>query len=145
MKSLSLKFLAAAFFLTTAGVVGIDAQPLPSNGVEFKTAFPFVIGTQNLPAGEYTIKPTQEDIDMLIISTPSGRSIYAYCDEIDLNSAPAKTEITFRKYGSGTTRFLRQITVGGATQGCSFATSASEKKAKKSGSPSKEAIDGKSK
>ena len=142
MESLSCKKLLAVFlFFSTVGVFGINAQ-LPPNGVEFKAPFPFVIGTSNLPAGDYTITPSQDDLDVLTVSGPSGRSIITYCEEIDLNAASGQTEVTFRKYGTGTTRFLKQITVGGSSQGCAFPTGDAEKKAKKSGSPSKDVLNG---
>jgi|SRR5215467_2412096 len=144
MQSFSRKLFAVHFFFGAMAGLGIHAQ-LPPNGIEFKTPFPFVIGTSNLPAGDYTIKPSPDDLDVLTVSGPSGKSIFTYCEEIDLNSASAKTEISFRKYGSGTTRFLKQITVGGSSQGCSIASGETEQKAKKSGSPSKDVVEGKAK
>lgn len=144
MKSLFFKLFAALFFLGAVSVLEINAQ-LPPNGVEFKAPFAFVIGTSNLPAGDYTIRPSQDDPDVLNVNGSSGQSAFAFCEEVDLNSPSAKTEITFRKYGSGTTRFLKQITVGGSSQGCAFATGDTEKKAKKSGSPSKDVVEGKAK
>jgi hypothetical protein len=54
------------FALGALAVHGINAQ-LPPNGVEFKAAFPFVVGTETFPAGTYTIKPTQDDLDVLSI------------------------------------------------------------------------------
>ena len=144
MKALSSKLLAVLFFFGAVSVVGIKAQ-LPPNGVEFKAPFAFVIGTSNLPAGDYTIRPSQEDPDVLDVSGPSGHSMFTYCDEVDLSSPAAKGEITFRKYGSGTTRFLKQITVGGSSQGCAFARGDTEKKAMKSGSPSKDVVEAQAK
>jgi hypothetical protein len=142
MKSFSCKVFVVLFFFSAVAVSSINAQ-LPPNGVEFKAPFAFTIGTSNLPAGDYTIKPSQDDIDILTVTGPSGRSVLTYCDEVDLNSASAKTQVTFHKYG--TTRFLKQITVGGSSQGCAFPSSDTEKKAKKSGSPSKDVLEGNAK
>ena len=100
-----------------------------------------MIGNSNLPAGDYTIRPTQEDPDVLDVTGPTGHSMFTYCDEVDLNTPAAKGAITFRKYGSGTTRFLKQINVGGSSQGCTLASGDAEKKAKKSGSPSKDTVE----
>jgi hypothetical protein len=144
MKPFSFKLFAAVFFFGAVSVLGINAQ-LPPNGVEFKAPFAFMIGSSNFPAGDYTIRPSQEDPDVLDVTGPSGHSGFTYCDEVDLNSPAAKGEITFHKYGSGTTRFLKQITVGGSSQGCTFASGDAEKKAKKSGSPSKDVVEGKAK
>jgi hypothetical protein len=144
MKSFSRKLFAVFFSFGVMAGPGIHAQ-LPPNGIEFKAPFSFVTGTSNLPAGDYTIRASPDDPDVLTVSGPSGKSIFTYCEEIDLNSASAKTEISFRKYDSGTTRFLKQITVGGSSQGCSFASGETEKKAKKSGSPSKDVVEGNAK
>ena len=144
MKALSFKLFALLFSFGAVSVVGIKAQ-LPPNGVEFKAPFAFVIGNSNLPAGDYTIRPTPEDPDVLDVTGPTGHSMFTYCDEVDLNAPAAKGEITFRKYGSGTTRFLKQINVGGSSQGCTFASGDTEKKAKKSGSPSKDTVEAQAK
>lgn len=144
MKAFAFKLFAVLFSFGAVSVVGIKAQ-LPANGVEFKAPFAFVIGTSNLPAGDYTIRPSQEDLDILNVTGPSGHSIFTYCNEVDLNSPAAKSEITFRKYGSGTARFLKQITVGGSSQGCAITSSDTEKKAKKSGSPSKDVVEAQAK
>jgi hypothetical protein len=135
---------AALFFSGAVVVAGTNAQ-LPSNGVEFKAPFSFVVGNATLPAGDYTIKPTQDDVDALIVRDASGHSTYAYCDEIETNSASAKTAVLFHKYGTDTTRYLKQILVGDSTQGCAFVTGDAEKKDKKSGSPSKDVVEGKAK
>lgn len=144
MKSFSCKVFLALFFFSAVAVSGINAQ-LPPNGVEFKAPFPFTIGTSNLPAGNYTVKPSQDDLDVLTVTDPSGHTILTFCDEIDLNSVSGQTQVTFRKYGTGTEHFLKQITVGGSSQGCAFAASDTEKKAKKSGSPSKDVVAGNAK
>jgi hypothetical protein len=144
MKCSCCKVFVVLFFFSAVAVFSINAQ-LPLNGVEFKAPFAFTIGTSSLPAGDYTIKPSPDDVDVLTVTGPSRRSVYTYCDEVDLNSASAKTQVTFRRYGSGTTRFLKQITVGGSSQGCAFASSDTEKKAKKSGSPSQDVLEGNAK
>ena len=140
MKHLFFKLLAVLFFLGAVSVLGTNAQ-LPPNGVEFKAAFPFVLGTETFPAGTYTIKPTQDDLDILDISGATGHSGFTYCEEFDTNAPATKTQLTFNKYG--TTRYLKQISVSGSTQGCAFATGNAEKKAKKSGKPTKEAVEAK--
>ena len=144
MTSLTSKLVAVLFFFGLVAVIGTNAQ-LPANGIDFKAPFPFVIGTSNLPAGDYSIQPSQGDPGVLNVNGPSGHSILAYCEDVDLNSPATKSEVTFRKYGTGATRFLTQITVGGSAQGCAFASSDTEKKAKKSGSASKDVVEGKAK
>ena len=144
MTSLPSKLFAVLFFFSAVALIGTNAQ-LPANGVEFKAPFPFMLGTSNLPAGDYTIQPSQGDPGVLNVSGPSGHSVLVYCEDVDLNSPAAKSEVTFRKYGTSTTRFLKQISVGGSAQGCAFASAAAEKKAKKSGSASKDVVEGNAK
>jgi len=58
-------------------------------------------------------------------------------------SPATKTELTFNKYGDS--QYLKQISVRGSTQGCLLATGNAEKKAKKSGKPTKEGVGGNAK
>jgi len=82
MKSLSCKLSAVLFFFGVAAVMGANAQ-LPANGIEFKAPFAFVIGTTNLPTGDYTIQPSQGDPGVLNVSGPSGHSVLVYCEDVD--------------------------------------------------------------
>lgn len=140
MKSFICRSFVLLCLLSTVGVHGIHAQ-LPPNGVKFKTTFPFVAGTETFPAGTYTIMPSQDDLDILTVSSATGHSGVTYCEEFDTNAPAAKTEATFNKYG--TTRYLKQISVSGSNEGCTVATGNAEKKAKKSGKPTKEAVEAK--
>lgn len=142
MKFVICRSLMLLFVFGTGAVYRINAQ-LPPNGVEFKAASPFVVGTETFPAGTYTIKPTQDDLDVLDISSATKHSGFTYCEEYDSPSPATKTELTFNKYGSA--RYLKQISVSGSTQGCLLATGNAEKKAKKSGKPTKEAVEGNAK
>jgi hypothetical protein len=142
MKFVICRSLMLLFMSGTAVVCGVNAQ-LPPNGVEFKATFSFVVGTETFPAGTYTIKPTQDDLDILAISSATGHSGFTYCEEYDAPSAATKTELTFNKYGS--TRYLKQISMSNSTQGCLLATGSAEKKAKKSGKATKEAVEGNAK
>jgi hypothetical protein len=134
--------LVLLFVLGGVAACGINAQ-LPPNGVEFKAAFSFVVGTETFPAGTYTIKPTQDDLDVLAIQGAKGHAGFTYCEEYDAPSTATKTELTFNKYG--TTRYLKQISVSNSQQGCLVATGNAEKQAKKSGKPTKEAVEGNAK
>jgi hypothetical protein len=138
MKSVICRSFVLLCLLSTVAVPAIHAQ-LPPNGVKFKATFPFVVGTETFPAGSYTIMPSQEDLDILAVSSATGHSGFAYCEEFDKNAPAAKSELTFNKYG--TTRYLKQISVSGSAQGCAVATGNAEKKAKKSGKPTKEAVE----
>jgi hypothetical protein len=74
----NLELFAVLFFFGAVSVLGVNAQ-LPPNGVEFKAPFAFLIGTSNLPAGDYTIRPSQEDPDVVT----EGKSLTFYT--FDLN------------------------------------------------------------
>lgn len=138
MKSAVCRSFVLLFLLSAVAIHGIHAQ-LPPHGVEFQATFPFVVGTETFPTGTYTIKPSQDDLDILTVSSATGHSGFTYCEEFDTSAPATKTELTFNKYGA--THFLKQISVSGSTQGCALATGNAEKKAKKSGKPTKEAVE----
>jgi hypothetical protein len=123
----------------TYGVSQIDAQ-IATNGVDFKVTTSFVAQNVTFPAGTYTIKPTQDDIDMLVVSGADGHSAFIPCEPLDAINPATKTELTFHRYGGSL--YLNQIWVKGSTDGCLIAPGPAEKKDRKSGKPTKETVSG---
>jgi hypothetical protein len=78
----NLELFAVLFFFGAVSVLGVNAQ-LPPNGVEFKAPFAFLIGTSNLPAGDYTIRPSQEDPDVVT----EGKSLTFYTFDLNERSS----------------------------------------------------------
>lgn len=117
----------------------ISAQ-ITTNGVEFKVTSSFIAQNVIFPAGTYNIRPTQDDIDMLIVSSSDGHSAFIPCEPMDAINPAAKTELTFHRYGGSL--YLHQIWIRGSTDGCLIALGPAEKKDRKSGKPTKETVPG---
>ena len=76
------------------------AQLQTPNGVDFKATSSFVAQNETFPAGSYNIKPTQDDLYTLIVSTSDGHSAFIPCEPTEAINPAAKTELTFHRYGS---------------------------------------------
>jgi hypothetical protein len=126
--------------LCSFAVPRIVAQLQAPNGVDFKVTSPFVVQNVTFPAGTYNVKPSQDDIEMLILSSSDGHSAFFPCEPAEAINPAAKTELTFYRYGSSL--YLKQIWVKGSTDGCSIASGPAEKKDRKSGKPTKETVPG---
>jgi len=116
------------------------AQLPTPNGVDFRATSPFVAQNVTFPAGTYNVKPTQDDIEMLIVSSADGHSAFIPCEPLEAINPAAKTELTFHRYGSSL--YLKQIWVKGSTDGCLIASGPAEKKDRKSGKPTTETVPG---
>lgn len=138
---LTLRKLFVSFgLLCSCTVFRTVAQLQTPIGVDFKATSPFVGENVTFPAGTYTVKPTQEDIFTLIVSSSDGHSAYISCEPSEAINPAAKTELTFHRYGSSL--YLKQIWVKGSTDGCVIASGPAEKKDRKSGKPTKETVPG---
>jgi len=116
------------------------AQITTPNGVDFKVTSSFVAQNVTFPAGTYNVKPTQDDIETLVVSSADGHSAYIPCEPSEAINPAAKTELTFHRYGSSL--YLKQIWVKGSTDGCLIPSGPAEKKDRKSGKPTKETVPG---
>ena len=116
------------------------AQLQTPNGVDFKVTNSFVAQNVTFPAGTYNVKPSPDDIEMLIVSSADGHSAFIPCESMEAINPAAKTELTFHRYGSSL--YLKQIWVKGSTDGCLIASGPAEKKDRKSGKPTKETVPG---
>lgn len=136
MKALSLRFLLLSFFAAAVCMSGVRAQ-LPPNGIDFKTSSSFVAQNVTLPAGSYNIRPMQDDMETLILSSSDGHSALIPCEALE-SSGPSKTEITFHRYGK--TLYLNQVWSAGNSTGCLIQAGPAEKKERKSGKPTQETV-----
>lgn len=58
----------------------VVAQVQTPNGVDFKVTSSFVAQNVTFPAGTYNVKPSQDDIDTLIVSSSDGHSAFISCE-----------------------------------------------------------------
>jgi len=140
MKFTFCKLFVLLVLLCWYTVSRIGAQMTTPNGVDFKATSSFVAQNVTFPAGTYNVKPTQDDIQMLYVSSADGHSAYIPCEPLDTLNPAAKTELTFHRYGDSL--YLKQIWVKGSTDGCLIASGPAEKKDRKSGKPTKETVPG---
>jgi hypothetical protein len=117
-----------------SGLAVAQGQPL----VDFKMSSPFSVGNVTFPAGSYSIRKQPEDLWTLEIWSDNGHSAFVECDPLDADTPPAKTELTFHKYGN--TLFLKQIWIAGNTSGFYLMGGAPEQQARKTGKPSKVSV-----
>ena len=97
MKSLSTIGVGAALALVFAGAPGLSAQI--SQSVEFTTSFPFSVGNATLPAGSYTVRPDDDNPEMLELSGAHAAVLFQ-TRNVQAGNPPSKTEVVFNRYGS---------------------------------------------
>lgn len=107
--------------------------------VDFKVSSPFSVGDATFPAGSYTARQQQDDLGILEISSADGQhSALVGCEPMYANTNPTKTELTFHKYGNSL--FLKEIWTAGNTSGLYVIGGPQEKRARKSGKPTKVSV-----
>jgi hypothetical protein len=112
MRSLVRSIVIAGAMLALAGVQNASAQiPYP---VEFTTSFAFTVGAATVPAGSYTIRPDDDNPEMLLLSG-ARTSVFFQTDNKDARETPSKTEVVFNRYGDK--YVLKDIWVEGEISG----------------------------
>jgi hypothetical protein len=102
--------LAAGALLISSSAA--NAQ-LPDN-MTFTTAFPFMVGKQQLPAGAYTVTPLPQDNALLRISNGHD-SVLVLTENESPRTPPKQDEVTFVKRGD--TYVLKDIWDSGVGSG----------------------------
>jgi hypothetical protein len=99
----------------------------------------FTAGDATFPAGTYTIRQDQDTLQEWVISNDSQTySAFVTTQQVDTTAPIQKTEITFHKYGDYLV--LKQIAIAGLNTRYVVQTSYPEKKAAKSGKPTKVSV-----
>jgi hypothetical protein len=112
--------------LVLAGVQNASAQI--AHGVNFTTAFPFIVGNTTVPAGSYTVKPDDDDPGIFELSGKH-TSVLFNTENVQAHKTPSKTEVVFQRYGDG--YVLKDIWVEGSDTGTEAATAEGERHATK--------------
>ena len=93
--ALSVRMLATA--LLSAAALPAYAQ---EEQIVAKVPFDFVVGTKQMPAGTYTIKPAAEDPSIVAIESSDGRHVAMTITITGRSDEPlAKPELVFEKRG----------------------------------------------
>ena len=118
-------FIALVFALT---IYPTQAHAQIIGDLEVNIPFQFHAGNTKLPAGEYRIHVLDNsDPSVMEISSADGSTSALFeVQDADANSAPAKTELIFNKYGNR--YFLAKLFDEGNPNGSQVAESRYEKK-----------------
>jgi hypothetical protein len=96
--------------------------------VEFTTAFPFTVGYATVPPGTYTIKPDDDNPEMLELS--GGRvGVIFETNNASAKAPVAKSEVVFKRYGD--TYVLKSVWVNGSNTGAESVAAEGERHATK--------------
>jgi hypothetical protein len=98
MKALFRSIGIAGGILVFAGAQNASAQI--TNSVEFTTSFAFTVGNATVPAGSYTIRPDDDDPNILALTGAHADVLFQTENKAQEN-IPSKTEVIFNRYGDG--------------------------------------------
>ena len=126
MKSLVRSIVIAGGVVLLAGVQNAGAQIIDT--VEFTTSFPFTAGNAKLPAGTYSIRP-DEDNPQILELTGAHTSALIQAQNTDAAKRSDKTDVVFKRFGDG--YVLKNIWVEGSNEGVTITAAEGEKHAAK--------------
>ncbi|MGB2636160.1 MAG: hypothetical protein WAM58_19685 [Candidatus Acidiferrum sp.] len=130
---ITMSFILAALFGTLVAA-GARAQGGPA--LTFKVSTPFIAGDAKFPAGTYTIRQEPEsDQEFEISSDSKALSAFLATYQGDPIAPGEKMEVTFQKYGN--TLILKGFAIPGLPKAFVVQESYAEKKAAKTGTPTK--------
>ena len=126
--------------LTIVGVVGAVALlGIPTavqaqlGGMRANIPFDFYIGSQNFPAGQYTLQRTQNDSWVVRVSDLNGHNMVTMTIPITSHSKNLDPELIFNRYGSY--NFLSEVRWLGSPSAGQFRKSSLERDFAKNSAP----------
>ena len=126
MTSLVRSIGIATGILVLAGVHNASAQIVYP--VEFTTSFPFTVGNTTVPAGNYTIRP-DDDNPAVMELTGMHAAVLFETQNTQARETPSKTEVVFKRYGDG--YVLKDIFLEGSNDGAESISVEAERHAAK--------------
>jgi hypothetical protein len=122
-------FQKLAVLISMVWLFAISAMAQVDNGLTFQAPFTFYAGNAKLPAGSYRVTQPDDNSELLLIESADGsHSVFVEYSADDSDTAPAKTEVTFNKYGN--TEFLGRISIQGQNSMQILASKAEQNAAK---------------
>jgi hypothetical protein len=136
MRSLVRSIGIALGVLTFAAVQNASAQI--TDPIEFTTAFPFTVGNSTVPAGSYTIRPDDDNSQILEL-TGNNTAVLFQGQAAVAKQTPSKTEVVFNRYGN--TYVLKSLWIEGSNDGLETTAAEGERHAAKhSGAKSEQRV-----
>lgn len=122
MTSLARSTAIAAGVLMLGGAHSASAQIV--GPVEFTTTFAFTVGNTTVPAGRYTIRPDDDNPQILYLAGAHAAVLFQ-TENVIARDTPAATEVVFRRYGDG--YVLKDVWIEGLQSGAESITAEGEK------------------
>jgi hypothetical protein len=135
MRSLVRSIGIAGGILMLAGVQNASAQI--TDPVEFTTSFPFTVGYATVPAGSYTIRPDDDNLEVFELTGAHGSVLFQTLNT-QADRTPSKTEVVFKRYGDG--YVLKDVWLEGSNIGVETVAAEGERHLAKRGSASEEHV-----
>ena len=126
MKSSIRSIGMAGVVLLLAGAQNAGAQIVDT--VEFTTTFPFTAGNATLPAGSYSIRPDDDNPQILQL-TGAHASALIQAQTTEAQKPSDKTDVVFKRFGDG--YVLKNVWVEGSNEGATIVAAEGEKHAAK--------------
>jgi len=140
MKALVRSIGIAGAVLLLAGVQNAGAQIIDT--VEFTTSFPFTAGNATLPAGSYSIRPDDDNPQILLL-TGAHASVLIQAQGTEAAKPSDKTDVVFKRFGDG--YLLKNVSVEGSSEGVTIMAAEGEKHAAKHGAKGEQHVAGRKK
>jgi len=121
--------------LSFAGARNASAQII--DNVDFTTSFAFTVGNSTMPAGSYTIRPDDDNPQVLILQGKNAATIFPI-DPATAPETPSKTEVVFSRYGN--TYVLKNIWIEGMDAGAETIPAEGERHAAKGGTKTEQRV-----
>jgi hypothetical protein len=123
-----------------SAMVPIAAGVQITSRVTFSTTFPFTVGNTKFPPGSYSIKPMDDNSEIMEITSADGKTSALFeTTAAEAAKMPSKGEVVFKKYGDN--YVLSEIFEPGSKTGSmTIKSHAEQQHAKKNGTPTKESV-----
>jgi len=135
MRSLVRSIVVVVGVLGLAGARNASAQII--DNVDFTTSFAFTVGNSTMPAGSYTIRPDDDNPQVLLLQGKNAAALFQVEPAAALQT-PSKTEVVFSRYGKS--YVLKNIWIEGSDTGAETIPAEGERHAAKAGTKTEQRV-----
>ena len=135
MRSLVRSIVVVVGVLAFAGVRTANAQII--DNVDFTTSFAFTAGNTTMPAGSYTIRPDDDNPQVLFLQGKNATALFQV-DPATAPQTPPRTEVVFSRYGNS--YVLKSIWIEGSDTGAETMPAEGERHAATAGTKTEQRV-----
>jgi len=135
MRSLVRSIVVVVGVLGLAGARNASAQII--DNVDFTTSFAFTVGNSTMPAGSYTIRPDDDNPQVLLLQGKNAAALFQV-EPAAAPQTPSKTEVVFSRYGKS--YVLKSICIEGSDTGAEAIPAEGERHAAKAGTKTEQRV-----